>query len=63
MNLLNLIVITLGTILFIIGVILVIISLRIKDDKKADTISIEGFISILIGIVLIMVAVLTNIML
>ena len=63
MNLLNLIVITLGTILFIIGVILVIISLRIKDDKKADTISIEGFISILIGIVLIMVAVITNIML
>ena len=63
MNLLNLIVITLGTILFIIGVILVIISLRIKDDKKADTISIEGFISILIGIVLIMDAVLTNIML
>ena len=63
MNLLNLIVITLGTILFIIGVILVIIALRIKDDKKADTISIEGFVSILIGIVLIMVAVITNIML
>ena len=63
MNLLNLIVIALGTILFIIGIILVIIGLRIKDDEKADTISTEGFISILIGVVLIMVAVITNIML
>lgn len=63
MNLLNLIVITLGTILVILGVILVIIGLRIKDDKKGDTISIEGWISILIGTFLIMVAVSTHIML